>query len=533
MPPVSRILGSIACFLAADAAFWLAKTVYKRLTSPIRSMAGPDRRGLVLGDVGKHMNAWRAQFGPTFRYPGVFGTQRLHTSDVLALQHILKNADIYQRPALMRKSLQRGVLGKGLVVAEGEEHKNLRKIMNPAFGVAQIRELGEIFVNKSIQLRDNWLEDLSGGPTRIDVLTGLRNMTLDVIALAGFNYDCDSLNNRRAAPTELAEAFAAYFHTPMSRHDRLLQMVQVLFPVLLLLPLPGNKVLERARASLERIGRMVLKDSKAALDSAADEKYMTRRRDLLSLLLKSNMAADVPANQRLGDEVVIAQLSTFFVAGHETTSNGTAWALYELALAPDVQAKLRAELRTVGTETPSVDALNALPYLENIVKEVLRLHAPIGFTTREAMRDDVIPLRRPYMDSKGQAHDSIVVAKGQLIYVPILGIQRDPELWGPDAEDFRPERWDALPQSVNDIPGVYGHLLAFLSGPHNCIGAKFALAEMKALLFTLVRAFEFEMVVPKDDVGRTTSPVGQPLVLSEKEKGTQMPLRLRVVHLGQ
>ncbi|KAJ7615793.1 cytochrome P450 [Mycena rosella] len=171
------------------------------------------------------------------------------------------------------------------------------------------------------------------------------------------------------------------------------------------------------------------------------------------------------------------------------------------------------------------------PYLENFVKEVLRLRGPVGFTIRETMRDDVIPLCRPCTEKKGRVQYS-VVAKGQTIYVPILGVHCDTELWGADAGEFRPERWDALPQNVNDIPGVYSNLLAFLGGPHNCIGAKFSLAEMKALLFTLVRAFELEMAVPNDDVERTTSPVGKPFVRSEKEKGTQMPLLLKSCSLG-
>ncbi|KAJ6537296.1 cytochrome P450 [Mycena vulgaris] len=465
------------------------------------------------------MDAWRAQFGPTFRYPGVFRTHRLHTSDLLALQHILKNVDIYQRPVLRRKGMRNGVLGKGRKIMASQpsgQQRHPDPLQNPAFGLPQVRELGEIFVNKAIQLRDNWPDDLSGSPTRIDVLAGLRNVTLDVIALAGFNYDCNSLN-KNAAPTELDQAFAAYFHTPLSRHGRLVQM-----------PLQANRVVQRARASMERIGRKLLEDSKAAIASVDDGRYFTGRRDLLSLLLKSNMGEGVTARQRLSDEVVVAQLPTFFVAGHETTSTGTAWALYALALAPTVQAKLRAELRMVGTDSPSVDALNALPYLERVVKEVLRLHAPVGFTLREAMCDDVLPLRRACADTRGRVQQSIVIPKGQMIYVPILGVHRDTALWGADAAEFRPERWDELPPSVTDIPGIYAHLLTFLGGPHNCIGAKFSLVQMKALLFTLVRAFEFEMAVPEGDVGRTTSPVGKPFVHSEGERGTQMPLLVRV-----
>ena len=167
-------------------------------------------------------------------------------------------------------------------------------------------------------------------------------------------------------------------------------------------------------------------------------------RDLLTLLIKANMSTDIPENQRLSDDDVLARtsqlptrlsrslttimpgrgtnvrtLSTsfnhcrltntprFLVAGHETTSTGTAWALYALAQAPEVQAKLREELWSVPTENPTMDELNALPYLEAVVRETLRVHAPVSGTIRVAAKDDVVPLERPYVDTQGNVCDHI------------------------------------------------------------------------------------------------------------------------------
>ena len=97
----------------------------------------------------------------------------------------------------------------------------------------------------------------------------------------------------------------------------------------------------------------------------------------------------------------------FLIAGHETTSYGTSWALLALAQAPEIQRKLRAELLDVQTETPSMDELNALPYLDAVVREAMRLHAPVAVTAREACKDDMIPLNTPYTDRHGQVHDHI------------------------------------------------------------------------------------------------------------------------------
>ena len=93
--------------------------------------------------------------------------------------------------------------------------------------------------------------------------------------------------------------------------------------------------------------------------------------------------------------------SRFLIAGHETTSSTLGWCLFALTQAPDVQRKLREELRAAPTDVLSMDALNALPYLDAVVRETLRLHTPPTFTLRVAQEDDVIPVSEPYRDRKG------------------------------------------------------------------------------------------------------------------------------------
>jgi cytochrome P450 len=71
------------------------------------------------------------------------------------------------------------------------------------------------------------------------------------------------------------------------------------------------------------------------------------------------------------------------------------------------QSKLREELLTFSTDNPTLDELNSLPYLEYVVREVMRVHAPVLFTQRMAMEDDVLPLSKPYIDQRGRSHDSL------------------------------------------------------------------------------------------------------------------------------
>jgi len=83
------------------------------------------------------------------------------------------------------------------------------------------------------------------------------------------------------------------------------------------------------------------------------------------------------------------------------------WCLYELSKHPEVQEKLREELSTVTNDRPTLDELNALPYLDMVVRENLRLHAATASTTRRAMKDDVIPLASPIIDKNGVLRSEI------------------------------------------------------------------------------------------------------------------------------
>jgi len=250
-------------------------------------------------------------------------------------------------------------------------------------------------------------------------------------------------------------------------------------------------------------------------------------RDLLSLLVKANMATDIPESQRLSDKDVIAQVPTFLVAGHETTSTAVTWALYAMTQTPEAQTKLRDELLSVDTDTPSMDELMALPYLDAILRETLRVHPPVPSTSRFAMRDDVLPVEKPYTDRYGVVRDTIKIAKGDPIFIPILAMNRSKELWGPDAYEFKPERWTNVPEAVSQVPGIWGHLLTFIGGPRACIGYRFSLVEFKAILFSLVRAFEFELAVPVSEVGSRTAIVQRPVLRSDPTHQPQLPLLVR------
>ncbi|KAJ7137572.1 cytochrome P450 [Mycena crocata] len=534
-----RLLATLFASVAAYAVYLVLKAVYAELVSPFRLLPGPKSTHWFWGNL-KDMvndkafaldNQWFKQYGRTIKIHLFFGKMSLRTADIKAMQHILSHTQVYQKSAGERAGLRR-VVGPGILAMEGDAHKQQRKIMNPAFGAPQVRELTSIFVDTSIQLRDIWATQAArnGGSVRVEALSWLSKATLDIIGLAGFNYHVNALKTEsHDTPDELAQAFDAVFARRTG--FTMFMLLQLFFPVLGNIPTKRNNTIKSSQATMMRIGRQLLEESKQEI--AENGTFETGRgRDLLTLLVRANTSKEIPESQRMSDEEVLAQVPTFLVAGHETTSTAVTWALFALTQDLDAQTRLREELFTLSTDNPTMDELDSLPYLECVVREVLRLYAPVPVTSRMATRDDILPLATPVTDANGTVHESIRVRKGDNIRIPIHALNCDEEIWGPDAKQFVPARWsaDADKPISSAIPGVWGHMMTFLGGPRSCIGFRFSLVETKALLFTLVRGFEFELAVPVADIGKEGNAiVVRPIVLSDMAAGNQLPLLIKPV----
>ncbi|KAK7035894.1 cytochrome P450, partial [Favolaschia claudopus] len=513
----------------------ILKLVYEEFSSPLRSQPGPKSTHFFYGNMKDIWNKepavlhqqWTAKYGPTLRYQGMAISSaqlnRLYTADTKAVHHFLSSYN-YRKPEMARYTLSR-IVGDGVLVTEGDIHKQQVDINNPAFGAPQIRELNEIFVDKSIQLRDAWAAQTGhSGSARVDALTWLSKTTLDIIGLAGFNYNFDSLGTEEQ--TELGAAFTTMFKAGFMMSP--IRILQTLIPAFRFIRTDLDRVMGQSQAVMRRIGLQLLEESKGemAQDGTFDRGH---KRDLLSLLVRANTSKDLPAHQRLSDDGVLAQVPTFLVAGHETTA--MSWALFALTQNVAAQTRLRNELLTIRTENPTMDELNALPYLDCVIRETLRIHAPVPSTLRVAAQDDLVPLAHPFTDIYGTVHETLQVTKGQTIMIPILGMNCDPAIWGPDSMKFVPERWESQSDISTPLPGVWGsgHMMSFLGGPRSCIGYRFSLVEMKALLFTLVRAFEFELAIPASDIGTQSAAIVQrPIIRSDPAAGNQMPLSIKL-----
>ncbi|RXW14179.1 hypothetical protein EST38_g11674, partial [Candolleomyces aberdarensis] len=119
-------------------------------------------------------------------------------------------------------------------------------------------------------------------------------------------------------------------------------------------------------------------------------------------------------------------------------------------------------------------------------------YPPVAFISREAASDAILPFQKPIKSTEGESLDSIFVPKGSRIMCSLSKCNTDPDIWGPDAHEWKPERWLApLPNSVQEahVPGVYSHLMTFAGGSRACIGFKVAQLEMKVVLSVLLQTF--------------------------------------------
>ncbi|KIO26749.1 hypothetical protein M407DRAFT_23945 [Tulasnella calospora MUT 4182] len=447
-------------FLAYKLAGLLQTWYIDRQSSPLKDVPGPDSYdNILLGDVRKIFGSLPSsvykglfdKYGHTISYRGIFLSRILCTKDPKAVAHLLNHAYDFPKPSPTRTFLER-MFGKGktAIVSSGcsllkvcLDHKRQRKILNPCFGPAYIRELTPIFYDKAFELRDIWLRQIEEGgleSQEIDVFVWLARATLDIIGLAGFDYAFETLS--QGETDELVRAFMDLF-APMQSPPTVAFLADII-PLLRLIPNERSKVIARSTAVMARVGGRLVQEKRAAVLaelSGADtvEKKSVAGRDLLSVLIKANMATDIKDSERMNDAEVIGQIYTLLIAGHETTSTTLTWLLYDLAHPENqrVQAKLREELQSVTTDRPTMDELNALPYLDAVVRENLRLNSALDVTLRCAGQDTSIPVGTPYIDKKGIERTEISVGAGEEIIIPISLINRDKEIWGEDADEFK------------------------------------------------------------------------------------------------
>ncbi|KZT41436.1 cytochrome P450 [Sistotremastrum suecicum HHB10207 ss-3] len=525
----SLLLGLIILFLGV-ASFLLYFLFVAPLYNPLRDVPGPPSPklfGTHLGYVldaelsAKNHDMLVSRYGKNIRIRGLGPwDDRLLTLDPLAIAHVMNYPTIYQKPWQSRRLITR-LIGCGMLAAEGVVHKRQRKVSNPAFSPQNLRGFIPLFFSKAEELRDKWLSLMSNPSdgVKVDICHWISRATFDVIGIAGFDYQFHAIQDES---NEVYLAYKDMFEIAISQGQNLKSIIGIYLPIIWkLFPDESTRIVDKSWKTILKVGRHLVQTKKATI---ADKNNTDR--DLLTLLLKSNISTEIPAEQRISDDDILFQISTFLFAGSDTTSLALTWILLLLSRPghQHLQNRLRSELNTLDSSLPPDELfplIDALPFLDNVIKEGLRVIPPVHSSLRVATKDDIIPSSTPIRKPDGSKVNVIRVAKGTMVHVPVEGFALDKSVWGEDAWDFKPDRWDDLPEAVKTLPGLYSNLLAFSAGPRSCIGMRFSIMEMKIMLFVLMRGFDF---VDPEKVFKANVVLTRPYVVGRFKEGSQCPV---------
>ncbi|KAF4437554.1 putative bifunctional P-450:NADPH-P450 reductase [Fusarium austroafricanum] len=353
----------------------------------------------------------------------------------------------------------RPLAGDGLFTAHhnNEDWAIAHRILMPLFGPLKIREMFPDMVDVSEQLCLKWAR--LGRSATIDVANDFTRLTLDTIALCTMGFRFNS------------------FYSNDKMHPFVESMVAALVDADKQSMLPdfiGQCRLKSLAAFRKHVGSM-----KALCREIIEERRQNpvEGTDLLNAMISGK---DSKTGKGMSDDSIIENLITFLIAGHETTSGLLSFAFYYLLENPHTLEKARAEIdQVLGDENLTVDHLPKLPYINMILRETLRLMPTAPGFTVAPFKDEVVG---------GQYH----VAAETPLFCFLHLIHRDPEVWGADAEEFKPERMND--ESFNKLPK--NAWKPFGNGMRGCIGREFAWQEAQLITILILQNFELKKADP-------------------------------------
>lgn len=369
------------------------------------------------------------------------------------IRHVmLDNAANYTRDPVGKRILEPG-LGNGLLTSEGVDWKRQRRLMAPIFQPRRLAGFAEIMTARAAALAAE-LATLPSGQI-VDMAQQMMLVTLDIIAQTMFGADAET------DVSAVGAAMDEYQHTVRPNIPDLLGLPRWV-------PRPDGAKGRRALAQMDAIIRDLIRRRRNRAAQGGD-----LGNDMLGLLLA---AVDDESGGGMTDTEVRDQMATFFLAGHETTATALAWTWYLLSHAPEVEARLHAEIATVlGGRSAVYADFEKLIYTRMVIEEALRLYPPAHTTARLAQADD--------------RFGDLPIPRGTNIVISPWLMHRHRLYWqNPDVfdpENFAPER------ATERRRYVY---MPFGAGPRICIGQGFAMIEAVLILATLAQRLRFRLI---------------------------------------
>ncbi|WP_437618603.1 cytochrome P450 [Sorangium sp. So ce1151] len=354
---------------------------------------------------------------------------------------------------------------RSLVVTTGERHRRDRRLLAPHFAAASLRAFAGTIAAAAEAAGRRWTPG-----QRFSMLAAAQAITLDVILQVVFGVRGEERMQRTRAAV--------------------LELIASIKPILIVLPF-----LRREMGGVGPWARS--RRAERALNAILQEEIQARRRGggLGQDILTAMMATRHDEGSAMENAEILDQLRALLFAGHDTTAMALTWAFVWLHREPRVLSRILAELDALGP-APRPEEIEALPYLEAACQEVLRLDPPVVDVARI--------VRRPFELA------GYTIPAGEAVRPALPLVHARPDLY-PEPERFRPERF--LERQFS--PFEY---IPFGGGVRRCLGAAFAMVEMKVVLGTLLRGYRLRLATSSPIVpvrrGFTLGPSGDvPMIL--------------------
>jgi cytochrome P450 len=364
------------------------------------------------------------------------------------VRHVLQdNARNYHKSPLYDKL--RLSLGNGLLTSEDEFWLRQRRIAQPAFGRQRIAALASVMAEAARDTAAEW-EAIASAGRPVDVAEEMMRLTRTVVLRALLGADLGPFGAEVDSAWTIINQHIGESFWSLGFADRW--------------PTPKYRRFQAARAVLRAAVDHVISERRRSPADAAD---------LLSMLMS---ARDEETGEAMTDEQLRVEVTTFLLAGQETTSLALTWTWYLLSEHPGAAHRLGEEIdRVLSGRAPEYADLANLPYARMVVDEAMRLFPPAWGFSRQALGDDEL----------GGYH----LPRGWLAFVMPYVLHRLPAFWD-DPDAFDPERFTPE-RSATRVKYVY---LPFGAGPRQCIGNHFALIEAQLVLATLAQSYRLQLV---------------------------------------
>ncbi|KAB5546919.1 cytochrome P450 [Coniochaeta sp. 2T2.1] len=462
--------------------------IYPYYFSPLRNLPGPKDHHFLLGQAVNQFNAngpnepyvsWVKKWPKSdfIRYMTFGNSEALLVTSLAAHKEILQ-AQCYRfiKPPFFKRLIA-DIVGLGLVFSEGNDHISQRKAFRGMFSLGNLKSFLPVIRGKAEELSELFDRAIAKDDGIVELIEVYSRLTLDIIGIFGLGKDLENLASEHSI---FHECYHEVFDPPPL--GLVFTAINAFVPIRWI-PLKPNKDFMRANGIVhsmldeiikQRVAEVRTARAQGKLDVKVDDEERTK--DLLTFMVEEKYFAE--DGDRWSEEDMLNQILNFVAGGHETTASALVWATHVISTYPDVERRLLAEITQLlkRSRRPDYAEIESLKYLNNFMREVLRVHCPAISAPREAAEDVVV--------------QGVLIPKGTTVVMMPAAVQHNPSIWGPHADVFDPDRWDNLSGDAAD-PYAYA---AFSQGPRICIGRQFTVLEFKTIIIELVSKFRFEKV---------------------------------------